>query len=157
MAERMVEWFYGETVAQDEKAIEDHNAFVDAAEAEQRKKWGADYNANVALAHDAFHRFFGDNIGQLVMSNGQPLKEYPAFITAMAAIGKLTTEDGMRSASLTTDEQKATQTRIDEIHRIADTDEKKYWSKPIQEELAELYKKLPGASAPVVGSQGRTL
>lgn len=62
--------------------------YLAEAEAENRKAWGKDFNANLQYADEAGKTFWEEDIGGLELKNGMLLGSHPVFMRGMAEIGR---------------------------------------------------------------------
>ncbi len=138
------DWYYAAATDADAAARAARERANAKADAELRRDWGGDYERNTALARRTL-KHFGDS--ELTASIEQAgLARHPAWLRALARIGRATREDGLLTGGETMPAADARQ-RIDTIMD-------KHFGKPsygateVQNELRGLYGALYGAGEP---------
>jgi len=102
--------FYGEFVAGQLRAASDAAKTVDA---DLRREWGPNYDANLGRANRALQEYGGDALVEFLMSSG--LGRHPLMVKAWAKVGNELVEHGAMPAvgiSLGVDEAKAEMDRM---------------------------------------------
>ena len=147
-----------EATENQEKRIEEARG---TAEAELRREWGADYEANVQHARRAANDFGGERFTHFLENaaiDGIRLGDHPEFTRAFAAAGRRMSEDGIHMGL--PDHQKTTiQDEIDSLQKqkmAALNKGESDKASRLDARQAALYERLHG-SATVVGSGMRTI
>jgi hypothetical protein len=86
-------YFEFETAAQAEVGRADKQ-YLEQAEADLRKEWGAGYEENMAFANDFLTST--PELAQMELKDGMLLGSHPAFVKRMAEVGRLTNEGQLR-------------------------------------------------------------
>lgn len=86
-------YFEFETAAQAEVGRADKQ-YLEQAEADLRKEWGAGYEENMAFANDFLTST--PELAQMELKDGMLLGSHPAFVKRMAEMGRLTNEGQLR-------------------------------------------------------------
>lgn len=109
----------------------------DAVEA-LREEWGADLEANLALAREAAGAVADEELVELLEESG--LGNDPRIIMAAARIGRLLrAEQGDRGDSPNADERDALEETLDELSRRPD-----YWTERVQRRVRQIHLALHG-------------
>jgi hypothetical protein len=112
---------------------------IDPAAAEAlREEWGADFEANLALAREAAGAVADDALVELLDESG--LGNDPRIIRAAARIGRLLQAgQGHRGGSPSADERDALEENLDELSRRPD-----YWTDRVQRRVRQIHLALHG-------------
>lgn len=136
------DWYYRAAAEADETSRRAHARAEDEAEAALRRDWGKDYDRNTALAARTLKSFGDDELTTAVERAG--LARHPAWLRALARIGRATSED-----QLLTDGEVVP---ADNARRRIDAIMEEHFGKPsygdtgVQNELRGLYGELYGTA-----------
>lgn len=131
--------------------------FGKQSEAQLKREWGQDFDANVNLANRAAEGLGGPELkaflNQTPLATGGMLGDHPVIVKFLATLGRRTGEGDMLLGP-TPQERSSIQDQINELNRQVPVGSRGYTSAEHQQKLQALYDKLHG-KAPIVGSQGR--
>ena len=143
--------YYGMVAEAEDAALHAEQAALRTAEADLRRDWAADYDANVELANRFVERAFGaeSDFVKRKLADGTPLGSHPDFIRMAASIGRLFGEDRLVVGDSAGDS--SLQEQIDELTATAIANGT-YHSDAVQRKLQPLYRQLHG-TAPADGRE----
>jgi hypothetical protein len=131
-----------DAAAQMKKADEEYQS---TAEAQMRKEWGKDYQANLKYAEEAAKIHFDDDVGAMELKNGQLLGSHPAFIKGMAAIGRMSGEGVIHvdqgSADTLMEQADAARAKREEARKRGDNAAMQRYDQEERDILAKVYGK----------------
>ncbi len=138
MIDAALGWYWGHVADTDaENTRLSDNAFADA-EADLRREWGRDFEANVEHANRAVAAFGGSALVDTLDRYG--LSNHPAFVTAFARVGRTMGEDDMISGRLSDRSKDQLRQRAEDL--VAEDD---YWTnEALQREMREIMLTLYG-------------
>ncbi|MDM9629537.1 hypothetical protein QTL95_27000 [Rhizobium sp. S152] len=108
-----------------------------------RNEWGGEYDGNIAAADQLMTTHLGQDGYQELLGlrfmDGSRLQDHPGFVKMMAQIGS----DYYGGTAILTGDVEATsktvQENINELLKLRETDERKYFSDEVQGKLTKLY------------------
>lgn len=138
-----LEW-YQDFATEQRQALDGNLAKVaKETQAELRSEWGGEYDGNLNAAAELMTSHLGeegfDRMMGLRLMDGSRLQDDPAFVKMMAQIGS----DYYGGTSIVSGDVETTaktiQGQIDELLKLRETDEKKYFSDEVQGKITKLY------------------
>lgn len=121
VVKQATDWFYGYVAKTAGKRQQDAIEARQNSEAELRKAWGADFEANQNHARKAVQEFGDDDFKAFVNSktiDGVPLGNHPVFTRAFAVIGRRMGEDTLH-VGISGDQRKSAEDQINTLTTAA--------------------------------------
>lgn len=138
------------------QAVEGIKKFGEDAEAQLKKDWGRDFDANLTLANrtaEVLGADFKKLLNETPMVGSGMLGDHPVIVKVLANLGRQMDESSMTIG--TTPEMKASiQDQINALNKEVPPGSAAYTNKDHQAKLSDLFHKLHGG-ATIVGGPGR--
>ncbi len=145
-----------------EQQIEADKAFAAEQDADLRKEWGADYDANNKYADHAARQLWGDSLEDmrhLETKDGKFVLDHALMKRALAAIGRDMSEEGGIGAPMSESAREGIQNQIDDLEKQierAQRENDRQKATRLYRQQSDLYDKMYGTEI-VVGAEGRVI